>query len=140
MIRSTRSIFGALLKGQTLTDEVVTTSMAEVERIINSRSLAPMTMDPGFDKPLTPKHLLLLQGNPNLPPGIFDKKESHGTRRRWAQSQYLTPQFWSRWIKEFFSNLSNLEQKWFKPQPNMQKKRWSCWWTTHSVGLNDIWA
>ena len=76
--------------------------MAEVEEIINSRPLVLVTMDPGFDKPLASEHLLLLQDNPNLPPGIFDKKESHGTRRRWAQSQYLTPQFWSRWIKDFF--------------------------------------
>ena len=119
MIRSIRRIFGALLKGQTLTDELLTTLMAEVEGIINSRPLVPVTMDPEFDEPLTPNHLLLLRGNPNLPPGIFDQKESYGTRR-WAQSQYLAQQFWSRWIKEFLPNLA-LRQKWFKPQPNIQK-------------------
>ena len=54
MIRSTRRIFGALLKGQTLTDELLTILMAEVEGIINSRLLVPVTMDPEFDEPLTP--------------------------------------------------------------------------------------
>ena len=135
MIRSIRRIFGALLKGQTLTDELLTTLMAEVEGIINSRPLVPVTMDPEFDEPLTPNHLLLLRGNPNLPPGIFDQKESYGTRR-WAQSQYLAQQFWSRWIKEFLPNLA-FRQKWFKSQPNMQKndvvllvddtQHWSKW-------------
>ena len=100
MIRSIRRIFGALLKGQTLIDELLTTLMARVEGIINSRSLVPVTMDPEFDELLTPNHLLLLRGNPNLPPGNFDQKESYGTRR-WAQSQYLAQKFWSRWIKEF---------------------------------------
>ena len=76
-----------------------------------------MIIDPEFDKPLIYNYLLLLRGNPNLPPGIFGRKESYGTRR-WAQSQYLAQQF--RWIKKFLPNLA-LRQKWFKPQPNMQK-------------------
>ena len=107
-----------LLNDELLTDELLTTLMGEVEGIINSRPLVPVTMNPEFDEPLTPNHLLLLTGNPNLPPGIFDQKESYGTRR-WAQSQYLAQQFWSRWIKEILPNLA-LRQKWFKPQPNMQ--------------------
>ena len=119
MIRSIRRIFGALLKGQTLTNELLTALMAEVEEIINSRPLLPVTMDAEFDEPLTSNHLLLLRGNPNLPPGIFDQKESYDTRR-WVQSQNLAQQFWSRWIKEFLPNLA-LRQKWFKPQTNMQK-------------------
>ena len=93
--------------------------MSENEGIINSRPLFPLTMDPGFNEPLTPNHLLLLRDNPIPPPGIFDEKKSYGTRR-WAQSQYLAQQFWSRWIKEFLSD-SALRQKWFKSQPNMQK-------------------
>ena len=61
--------------------------MAEVEGIINSRPSVPVTMDPEFDEPLTPNHLLCRR-NQNLPPVIFDQKESYGTRFG-AQSQYL---------------------------------------------------
>ena len=43
---------------QTLTDEVLTTLMAEVEGIINLRPLIPVTMDLKNDEPLTPNHLL----------------------------------------------------------------------------------
>ena len=87
MIRSIRRIFGALLKGQILTDKLLTALMAEVEGIINSRPSVPVTMDPEFDEPLTPNHLLCRR-NQNLPPVIFDQKESYGTRCG-AQSQYL---------------------------------------------------
>ena len=112
MIRSIRRILTALMTTQTLTDEVLTTLMAEVEGIINSRPLVSVTMDSKNDEPLTPNHLLLLHGNPNLPPGLFEKGDCYG-KRRWAQVQYLAERFWSRWIGEFLPNLT-LRQKWFK--------------------------
>ena len=118
MIRSIRRILTALMTTQTLTDEVLTTLMAEVEGIINSRPLVPVTMDSKNDDPLTPNHLLLLHGNPNLPPGLFEKGDCYG-KRRWAQVQYLAEQFWSRWIGEFLPNLM-LRQKWFKTNNNLQ--------------------
>ena len=73
MIRSIRRILTALMTTQTLTDEVLTTLMAEVEGIINSRPLGAVTMDSKNDEPLTPTHLLLLHGNPNLPPDCLKK-------------------------------------------------------------------
>ena len=118
MIRSIRRILTALMTTQTLTDEILTTLMAEVEGIINSRPLVPVTMDSKNDEPLTPNHLLLLHGNPNLPPGLFEKGDCYG-KRRWAQVQYLAEQFWSRWIGEFLPNLT-LRQKWFKTINNLQ--------------------
>ena len=81
MIRSIRRILAALMTTQTLTDEVQTTLMAEVEGIINSRSLVPVTMNSKNDEPLTPNHLLLLHGNPDLPPGLFEKGDCYGKRR-----------------------------------------------------------
>ena len=74
IIRSIRHIFEALVKSRTSTDELLTTLMLEVEEINNSRPLVLLTIDPGFDEPLTPNHILLLRGNSNLSFGIFDKK------------------------------------------------------------------
>ena len=118
MIRSILRILAALMTTQTLTDEVLTTLMAEVEGIINARPLVPVTMDSKNDEPLTPNQLLLLHGNPYLPPGLFEKGDSYG-KRRWAQVQYLAEQFWSRWVDEFLPNLT-LRQKWFKTINNLQ--------------------
>ena len=118
MIRSIRRTLDALVGNQTLTDEALTTLLAEVEGIINSRPLVPVTFDPKSDEPLTPNHLLLMRSNPSLPPGLFEKADCYG-KRRWAQIQYIANQFWARWIKEFLPNL-NLRQKWFKPQANVE--------------------
>ena len=59
--------------------------MTEVERILNSRPLAPIMFDDSTqNEPLTPNHLLLLRETANLPPGLFSKKDCY-TRKRWAQ-------------------------------------------------------
>ena len=115
MIRSIHEILNALIGCQTLNEEGLVTFMTKVEAILNSRPLVPVMYDDKGQEPLPPNHLLLFKGNPNLLPGLFDKKHCY-TRRCWAQIQYMSNQFWCHWIKEFLPNLSQ-RQKWF------QKKR-----------------
>jgi len=93
MIRSTRKILQNLLESQTLNDEGCLTLMAEVEAII-------------------------IQGNPNLPPGLFSSEDCY-SRRRWAQIQFLANQFWRRWMDEFVPNLLQ-RQRWFEERKNFQ--------------------
>ena len=118
MIRSVRRILNALTQMQTLTEECLVTLMTEVEGILNSRPLVPLTLHDSEEEPLTPNHLLLLRGNPNLPPGTFDTNSCY-TRRRWAQVQFLANQFWRRWAKEFLPNLLQ-RQKWFNRNRNFE--------------------
>ena len=118
MIRSIRKILNALIGCQTLNDEGLVTFMTKVEAILNSRLLVPVIYDDKGQEPLTSNHLLLFKGNINLPPGVFDKKHCY-TRKRWAQIQYMSNQFWCRWIKEFLPNLSQ-RQKWFQKNRNLQ--------------------
>ena len=101
MIRKIRKILHSILRRQTLNDESCLNFMTEVESIINSRPLVPVSFSDTTQEPLTPNHLLLLGGNPNLPPGIFTESDCY-SRRRWAQIQYLANQFWRRWINEFY--------------------------------------
>ena len=109
MICSIRRILGALLETQFPTDEAFNTLMAKVEGILNFTPLVPITIDPQSDEPLTPKHLLLLRGNANFPPGLFNKKDGYA-KNRWAQIQYLSCQFWSRWLKEFLPNMTQRQK------------------------------
>ena len=118
MIRSIRRILGGLLGNQTLNDENCLTLMAEVESILNSRPLVPISFTDTEQEPLTPNHLLLLRESHNLPPGIFSKDSCY-SRRRWAQVQYLANQFWQSWIKEFLPNLQH-RQKLFDVERNLK--------------------
>jgi len=119
LIRSVRRILSALFTSQSISDEILLTVMAEVESIINSRPLVPVTFEPGTEEPLTPNHLLLFRSNHNLPPGLFDKRDCYA-RRRWAQTQYLTNQFWLRWVREFLPHIIHM-QKWFCKKRNFEK-------------------
>ncbi|KAJ8023742.1 hypothetical protein HOLleu_36272 [Holothuria leucospilota] len=118
MIRSVRRVMKALLKGQTVTHDVLETTLAEVEAILNSRPLTQLSLDPKDNEPLTPNHLLLMRDSPNLSPGVFDKKDGYG-RRRWRQCQYLVNQFWKRWLQEYLPLLQE-RQKWFKKCRNYE--------------------
>ena len=64
MIRSVRRILRSILGSQLVTDEVLSTVMAEVEKILNGRPLTKLTDDPNDQSALTPAHLLLLKDNP----------------------------------------------------------------------------
>jgi len=88
--------------------------MSEVEWILNGRPLTPVSSDPKDLNPLTPNHLLLLGANPNLPPGVFSKKEMY-SKQCWHQVEYMADIFWRRWLKEYLPTLQE-RAKWTKPR------------------------
>ena len=114
MIRSVRKILRVLLEQQLVSDEMLQTLMSEVQGILNSRPLTPVSRDPKDLEPLTPNHLILLRANPNLPPGVFNKEDVY-SRRRWRQVQYMSDIFWKRWLKEYLPTLQE-RAKWTKPR------------------------
>ena len=101
-----------------MSDDELSTLLAEVEGILNSRPLVPIVFDLEGNEPLTPNHLLLLRGNPNLPPGLFEKCDSYA-KWRWAQVQYLANQFWVRWVRDFLPGL-NQRVKWLRKTRNFR--------------------
>ena len=117
LIRSISRILSAILQTQLTFDYVLTTAMAEAESILNSRPLIPITVDLKDGQPLTPNHLLLLRESITLPPGLFDRRDNY-TRQCWAQAQYLTNQFWRRFVKDYLPSL-NEGQKWQIRKPNI---------------------
>ena len=108
MIRSVKRILKAILKEQLVSDEVLSTVMAEAVNILNSRPLTRNSDSVLDEQPVTPNHLLHLRPCPDLPPGIFDKDDL-SCRRAWRQTQYLANLFWLRWTREYLPNL--LERK-----------------------------
>ena len=118
LIRSTKKILKALINEQLLSEESLTTTMAEVERIMNDRPLTPVSTDPRDFNALTPSQLLLLKPNPCLPLGSFGE-DSNYCRRRWKQIQYLADLFWRRWIREYLPLLQS-RQKWTVMRENMK--------------------
>ena len=101
---SETNFLSALPSSQSISDEILLTIMTEVESIINSRPLIPVSFEPNSQEPLTPNHLLLLRANSNLPSILLDMNDIDA-RRRWVQAQYLTNLFWLRFKREYFENI-----------------------------------
>ncbi|XP_030750245.1 uncharacterized protein LOC115878029 [Sitophilus oryzae] len=101
-----------------LTFEEYCTILAEVEAILNSRPITPMSSDPNDLSALTPSHFLIGQQATSLPdPDLRDISTSRLSR--YQLMQQCQQHFWSRWTREFLSELQ-LRTKWKTQQAALQ--------------------
>ena len=118
-IRSIRRILDALIGSQSLKDETLRTFLCEVESILNSRPLTPVSLDPRDPEPLTPNHLLLLTANNVLMPFGLTSDTDSASRKRWKQGRYLADAFWRRWRHEYVPLLQERPHVMTRRQTNM---------------------
>ena len=87
------------------TDEVLLSTFAEIEMILNSRPLTHVPLDRDSEPPLTPNHFLL---------GTIDSERSIGEFRddpatlkmTWKTSQLLAQMFWKKWILDYLPTIT----------------------------------
>ncbi|XP_055715180.1 uncharacterized protein LOC129809397 [Phlebotomus papatasi] len=101
-----------------LTFEELSTVVCQVEAILNSRPLTPLTEDPNEPAALTPGHFLI--GKPlNMLPEINLTTIPPHSLTRWQLCQKLLQHFAARWRKEYLQTLQP-KKKWFTPQDNLK--------------------
>ena len=118
LVRSVRRVLNSLSPRQTVfTDESLSTLLTEVEGIVNSRPLYPISFVQGLPRPLSPQDLLIVQPGQNLP--MCESQESDARfSDRWRQVQHFAKIFWQRWSKEYLPTLS-ARQKWSRERRNV---------------------
>lgn len=87
--------------GSSLTFEELCTLFSQIEAILNSRPLTPLSADPSDFTPLTPGHFLIGRPLSSLPSPTTSKISIN----RYQQLERLRQHFWSRWSREFLSEL-----------------------------------
>ncbi|XP_014676742.1 PREDICTED: uncharacterized protein LOC106816632 [Priapulus caudatus] len=121
MIGIARRILDSMLhRGgvKNLTHEVLTTFMAEVCAIVNSRPVAPISTDPECPMVLSPATLLNQKvGGDPLACVDFDQKDIY--REHWKRVQVLSNAFWKRWREGYLQTLQ-VRRKWRESQPNIK--------------------
>jgi hypothetical protein len=115
-VRTIRHILWALCREQAMDEEGLPTLMCMVESIVNSRPITAVSDDVADLEALTPNHLLLLGAGSVLPIDNFVQQDVY--RRRWRQIQFLTDQFWARWLKQYLPSLQ-IRSKWHGMQRNL---------------------
>lgn len=96
-----------------LTLDELTTAVAEVEMILNSRPITYLSSD-DLDEPLTPSHLIVGRRLLNLPDNLcyeqsdIDYSPQSTTEvltRRMKHLSNTLDRFWNRWTKEYLIGL-----------------------------------
>ena len=101
----------------TLKYEELTTLLARIEAVLNSRPLVHADSD---DLPyLSPGHFLI--GRPlNAVPEVNVSPLKLSAAKRWRNIQQLAQYFWTRWSNDYLQSLQP-KAKWLQEKPNINK-------------------
>lgn len=104
---------------KTLAQDQLATLLVEIEAILNSRPLYPLTDDPNDVQALTPGHFLI--GEPLIlpPPFMLDEQPRNVGTKIWAQRQAMIQHFWNRWQVDYLNSLQE-RKKWRKERENLK--------------------
>lgn len=87
-----------------LTVEEFSTVLTQIEAVLNSRPMSPLSTDPCDFLPLSPAHFLI--GRPLTAPACTDLTSSSTNRLlRYDRVEQLRQHLWQRWSKEYISEL-----------------------------------
>ncbi|XP_063972071.1 uncharacterized protein LOC135159938 [Diachasmimorpha longicaudata] len=102
-----------------VTFEEFNTLVIEIESILNSRPLTPMSSDPHDPTALSPAHFLIGDSLTSIPETDFTEI-SNNRLSSWEVIQRKKQEFWKRWYKEYL-NEQNRKNKWTHGQHNIRE-------------------
>ncbi|XP_039758296.1 uncharacterized protein LOC120632536 [Pararge aegeria] len=110
-IKSAKHHIKRYIGNNKLTFEELSTLFAQVEAILNSRPLYPMSSSPNDMLPLSPGHFLIGRPLTSLPSPQIEDSTSTSSLDRYARIESIRQQFWRRWQREYISELQQ-HTKW----------------------------
>nr|CAI5856921.1 unnamed protein product [Callosobruchus analis] len=109
-IKSVKYHLKRVIGEQHLIFEELYTLLVQIESVLNSRPISPLSTNPNDLFPLTPAHFLLGRTASEIPdPDVLHIKPSKLSQFQRIQS--IKQQFWKRWSLEYVSELQ-LRKKW----------------------------
>lgn len=122
-VKSTKHHLRRILGLTNLTFEEMTTCLIQVEAILNSRPLTPLSNDPSDLIPLTPAHFLIGRSLILLP-HLQIQNANVTSLQRFRRVEYLKQHFWTRFSHEYVLWLQE-KTKWRRSSGEL-KERDSC--------------
>lgn len=103
-IKSAKHHIKRVMGNSYLTYEELSTLFAQVEAILNSRPLCPMSSSPHDFLSLTPGHFLIGRPLTSLPDPEL-QEENPARLQRYARIEQVRQHFWKRWQNEYICEL-----------------------------------
>lgn len=101
-----------------LTYEELYTLIVQIEAILNSRPLTPLSSDPADLEPITPAHFLIGRTLISIPEPDFSQLKEN-TLSRYQLIQKMRQHIWQRWSVEYISELQT-RCKWKQSQKHIE--------------------
>lgn len=118
-IKAVKTHLSRVIGQQRLTYEEFSTVLVQVEALLNSRPLTPLSADPNDLSALTPGHFLSTEPLTIVPDeDLSDTKVS--VVQRWKMLQKMQQDFWKKWSQEYMHTLQQ-RMKWHDKQPIVEK-------------------
>lgn len=95
------------------------TLLCEIEAVLNSRPLTPLSGDPTDLQALTPGHFLIMEQIVSPPPFEFPAENDAAGKKLWDQRRGLLKHFWIRWKNEYLTTLQQ-RKKWRREKENVK--------------------
>lgn len=111
-IKAAKGHLHRVVGDQVLTFEELTTLFVQIESVLNSRPLCPISSDPNDLSVLTPGHFLTLEPLTAVPDQDLTTTNSNRLNR-WQLLQAFHQNFWSRWKHEYLNSLTQ-RARWTK--------------------------
>lgn len=99
--------------------EELYTILTQIEAILNSRPLTPLSSHPEDLTPLTPGHFLIGRPMTALPTKDYQNSKTETHLTRYQRIEQLRQHFWARWSKEYISELQ-IRTKWQTPSKPLE--------------------
>lgn len=117
-VKSAKYLLIRTLGNASLTYEELETIVVEVEAILNSRPISPMSNDPNDIGALTPGHFLI--GEPLTAQIDAQTKPTNlKLETRWKLVSRLKHEFWNRWSRDYLNELQ-YRNKWRETSRNLE--------------------
>ncbi|XP_073955623.1 uncharacterized protein [Choristoneura fumiferana] len=118
-IKAFKTHLSRVVGQQRLTYEEFYTVLTQVEALLNSRPLTPLSADPNDLSALTPGHFLTTEPLSLVPDeSLTDVQVS--IQHRWKLLQKMHQDFWARWSQEYMHTLQQ-RTKWHDRQVALEK-------------------
>ncbi|KAH8419004.1 hypothetical protein KR222_010203, partial [Zaprionus bogoriensis] len=116
-VKSVKKHFDKVSNG-VMTFEELTTLMTQIEAILNSRPLTPLSDNPNDLQVLTSAHFILGEAMSTIV-DADNNKSYKGFRDHWKAVQANSEEVWKRWSVEYLSELQK-RYKWANPKMNIE--------------------
>ncbi|XP_058448802.1 uncharacterized protein LOC131428774 [Malaya genurostris] len=116
-VKSFKTLFKRSIGTRILLHDEMQTVLLQIEAILNSRPLTPISNDPADFEALTPGHFLIHRPLTAIPEPNLDNVPENRLAV-WQRTQQFTQRLWKRWSEQYLSDLQN-RTRWMRQRENL---------------------